>query len=310
MLEQLLAGGKHAGTLPFAVAAFLLEEPSLSAAVADGLITADRSWMTAARRPGDLTLHWTPTGQPAVPSAVVRALGLAEAARRVWTGSRSGDLEKINRNQVEVLADDWRANGSPAPERLDAMVAMILAAPAPPPAAASGGPDWLVSVSINVAGSTEAKTRLKTLPSEPDRQMEFLRDFYRQFLQQELRFYDQLTTKDGAFQLRPLLLDQIFYVKGIGDEVWLLIEPKQFDDEHLKHLLARVLNAAQAALSNWIVLAETAEAENGFDFDPAATERAIESGVVVLDLPFNVSSTKLMAPIRSDSSGRRSWRVG
>ena len=83
-----------------------------------------------------------------------------------------------------------------------------------------------VSMSIDVAGSTEAKTRLKNLNDEPDRQTQFLELFYRLFLEKGLRFYDQLTKTDGAYRLLPLALEQIFYVKGIGDEVWLLIEPR------------------------------------------------------------------------------------
>ena len=167
------------------------------------------------------------------------------------------------------------------------------AAPAAPVGRpATKGPEWLVSVSVDIAGSTEAKTRLKNLSAAPDRQKQFLELFYREFLQRETRFYDHLTKEDQIHRLSPLALEQIFYVKGIGDEVWLLIEPRGFDREHLLHLLARLLKAAEAALSTPIFIAVTG-IEEGPHFDPAEAERAIESGFERLQLPFKVFIDKV-----------------
>jgi hypothetical protein len=147
-------------------------------------------------------------------------------------------------------------------------------------------------VSIDIAGSTEAKTRLKNLSASPERQRQLLELLYRQFLQRETQFYDHLTKEDQTHRLLPLALEQIFYVKGIGDEVWLLVEPRGFDREHLLHLLARLLKAAQAALSTPIFIAATGIAD-GPDFDPIEDEQVIESGFERLQLPFKVFIDKV-----------------
>jgi len=101
-----------------------------------------------------------------------------------------------------------------------------------------------------------------------------------------------LTNVDPVHHLSPLALEQIFYVKGIGDEVWLLIKPGGFDREHLLHIVARLLKAAQATLSNPIFLAATA-IEEGTSFDPNESERARDSGYEQLHLPFKVFIDKV-----------------
>jgi hypothetical protein len=293
VLEELLGGTKRSSRLPFAVAAFLLDEAALAAAVAAGVVAAKRSWIAAARKPRDLQLHWNPRRHPDVPSFVTRALGIAEAARNLWVESDAGEgVRQPTLGLVWALADDWAKNGKPAPARLKDVVTMIVGSAAPARRPAAKGPEWLVSVSIDIGGSTEAKTRLKNLNPAPDPQKNFLRRFYRQFLQKEMRFYDHLTKIDEIHRLSPLALEQIFYVKGIGDEVWLLIEPRGFDREHLLHLLARLLKAAEAALSTPIFIAETG-IEEGPHFDPAEAERAIESGFERLQLPFKVFIDKV-----------------
>jgi hypothetical protein len=129
----------------------------------------------------------------------------------------------------------------------------IKPAEAPEPPAA----DWFISVSIDVAGSTEAKTR------EPNRKLDhratevFLRAFYAAFLKCELEFYDCLTNSNDNFE--PLALSTIFYVKGIGDEVWLLIKPAVANDDHLRHLFVKIVAAALVLASKPISLREAAD---------------------------------------------------
>lgn len=292
-LEELLDGEQHSADLPFAIAAFLLDDAAVSAAITDGLVAGNIAWSTAARKPNNLEQHWRPNRHTHVPSTVIRALGIAEQVRCFWIAMNNENADRRGRvDMIRALSQEWIKNDPLVPARLPTVVDEIANTPPPIPLPASSAPDWLISVSIDVAGSTEAKTRLQNLKTPPDRQRDFLQLFYGQFLNSELRFYDHLTRSDHSRPFLPIALEQIFYVKGIGDEVWLLIEPKAFDREHLLHLLILLLNAVQAALSNPISFAVTA-IEEGPVFDPVESERAIMSGVAQLHLPFKVFIDKV-----------------
>jgi hypothetical protein len=82
----------------------------------------------------------------------------------------------------------------------------------------------LISMSIDVAGSTEAKSRILAIAAEEGRRHQLYESFYRQFLAAEDRFYEAILRPNPA--LHGIMLDwrRLFVVKGIGDEIWLLYE--------------------------------------------------------------------------------------
>src|SRR5947209_10390778 len=91
----------------------------------------------------------------------------------------------------------------------------------------------LISISIDVAGSTEAKSRILAIAAQEGWRHQLYKDFYRQFLFAEDRFYSAiLRTNPG---LRGIKLDwqRLFVVKGIGDEIWLLYEVTSDDSANI-----------------------------------------------------------------------------
>ena len=103
ILEELLGDKKRSARFPFAVAAFLLDEDALAAAVAAGVVTAKPSWIAAARKPHNLQVHWTPRRHPDVPPFVPRALAIAEAARSLWVKSNAD--ERVWQAKVDLVSD-------------------------------------------------------------------------------------------------------------------------------------------------------------------------------------------------------------
>src|SRR5271163_4771280 len=99
ILEQLLSGGEFEAMLPIAIAAFLLGKDDLQAAVSAGIVTADATWIEAARKRRNMDFHWRPNQHPQISSAVIRPLGLAELVRGLWLALNAGDenwREKVN----------------------------------------------------------------------------------------------------------------------------------------------------------------------------------------------------------------------
>ena len=100
----------------------------------------------------------------------------------------------------------------------------------------------MISISMDVCGSTEAKARMKKRARNKQELTRWYEAFHRGFMCLEWRFYGAL------FQAVPGEAGwdwkHAFVVKGIGDEIWLLYEIGEDDLCKLGSLFARLLHAA------------------------------------------------------------------
>ena len=114
---------------------------------------------------------------------------------------------------------EFMADRETEPERSGFLKDLRAQLPGPGPADPEGesrGRATVISISMDVCGSTEAKTRMRACARNDEELAEWYKAFHRQFLLSEWRFYSQLF-QDGH---RGLDWDwkHAFVVKGIGDE--------------------------------------------------------------------------------------------
>ena len=106
----------------------------------------------------------------------------------------------------------------------------------------SGGRTKLISISMDVCGSTEMKARMKTRARDEKELTRWYENFHREFVSLEWCFYRAL------FKAAPskvgLDWKHGFVVKGIGDEVWLLYEVREKELWKLRSLTACLLHSA------------------------------------------------------------------
>ena len=100
----------------------------------------------------------------------------------------------------------------------------------------------VISISMDVCGSTEAKARMKACARDDEELAKWYEEFHREFLWREWRFYS-LLFRDGYSGV-DWDWKHAFVVKGIGDEIWLLYEVGEDDLWKLGSLVARLLYAA------------------------------------------------------------------
>ena len=127
----------------------------------------------------------------------------------------------------------------------------------------------LISMSIDIAGSTEAKSRILAIAAEEGWRHQLYESFYRQFLAAEDRFYEAILRPQPA--LHGIMLDwrRLFVVKGIGDEIWLLYEVTPDSEAHITAAAVRLVQGSLVLLDTTIHWAAT-EREHGPEFDPDA----------------------------------------
>jgi hypothetical protein len=93
---------------------------------------------------------------------------------------------------------------------------------------AIGSSDYLFSISIDLVGSTDAKTRVMRLANGDRRKIDELNEqIYREFCRIERRFYEGAVSQYGT--TAPIDLAKFFTVKGIGDEIWILCDVSAAD---------------------------------------------------------------------------------
>jgi hypothetical protein len=88
--------------------------------------------------------------------------------------------------------------------------------------------DCLFSISIDLVGSTDAKTRMmKVAHGDPKKVDELNAQIYREFCRIERKFYEGAVNHYGA--VPPIDPAKFFTVKGIGDEIWILCDASAAD---------------------------------------------------------------------------------
>jgi hypothetical protein len=131
----------------------------------------------------------------------------------------------------------------------------------------------LFSISIDLVGSTDAKTRVMKLAAGDGRRIDaFNARIYQAFCSIEEAFYRHAAGKYGEGS--PVGLDRFFAVKGIGDEIWLLCESSA---DLIGEQGARLIDAALEIASKQVHLIATEnEEKNPFQFDRNFDYGAIE----------------------------------
>jgi hypothetical protein len=102
-------------------------------------------------------------------------------------------------------------------QTLAAEMAKVTAIPRPEPARS----EYVFSISIDLVGSTDAKTRVMNLvQGDVIKFHKFNELIYREFCQIERKFYESAVSHQGVSEaIDP---SNLFTVKGIGDEIWIL----------------------------------------------------------------------------------------
>jgi len=132
-----------------------------------------------------------------------------------------------------------------------------------PPASPIRRKILLFSMSIDLVGSTDAKTRvMRLVRDKAERIDEFNTEIYKRFCRIEEAFYRSATSSYGAG--RPIDLENFFVVKGIGDEIWILCEAPIDDAELVGHRL--IDSALQIAVKEVDFFAT--EHDDGGQFTP------------------------------------------
>ena len=147
----------------------------------------------------------------------------------------------------------------------------------------------VISVSIDVVGSTEAKRRLRDLATEEPWRAQLYKNFYTGFLLAEDRFYANLFMPGIWGHGPPLDWRSLFVVKGIGDELWLtytVSPPEGADTEAvLQQAAVRLISAAMALTQSTVSCGGTSS-DLGPNFDRKAEEQQHHDR---MELPFKVS---------------------
>jgi hypothetical protein len=183
--------------------------------------------------------------------------------------ARAGNLERVKqlRTWIDGLSPEKSNSELIAVLQAQTQVVQITEVELPKPG------QKLFSISIDLVGSTDAKTRVMKLAAGDGRRIDaFNARIYQAFCVIEEAFYRHATGRYGAGS--PVELGRFFAVKGIGDEIWLLCESSP--DLIAEHG-ARLIDAALEIASKQVHLIATEnEEENPFHFDHNFDYGAIE----------------------------------
>jgi hypothetical protein len=240
LLAELEKSGQPDRTITTALCAFLT---SKSDEITSDLLSdlgADPELFTQLRRrQRDIgsPAYWRVDSDSA--DVVLDALHLAESALRVMMQERGADVS------IKVSA------GNPTLPLLgpyEHAIAGIRERHKVPPIRKR-----VISVSFDMVGSTRTKADAVNFSQG---NAESIADIYtaivEQFLAVETRFYDQLRAFPERFGFVPL--ENIYVVKGIGDEEWIIISPADDEEWSLRAAAGRVIRAALDLVSRSIEL--------------------------------------------------------
>jgi hypothetical protein len=147
--------------------------------------------------------------------------------------ANAGNQERVTR--LRTAAETATLDGSHNPalaRRLVTEMARILFVP--PPATPTS--ESVFSISIDLVGSTGAKTRVMTLAGDNAERIDRLNALiYGEFCRIERKFYQHAVSQNGVSPgVDP---SRFFTVKGIGDEIWLLCDSAEHDVPTIGHAL-------------------------------------------------------------------------
>ena len=148
----------------------------------------------------------------------------------------------------------------------------------------------VISISMDVCGSTEAKTRMRACARNDEELAEWYKAFHRQFLLSEWRFYTQLF-QDGHCGM-DWDWKHAFVVKGIGDEIWLLYEVGEDELWKLRSLAARLFHAALAVAARPIFWTSASDDEDPGDRPFETRNLPLKFYMDILDDAFEVSGPR------------------
>jgi hypothetical protein len=206
-------------------------------------------------------------GRQPRPQALVAATVLyclhADAAR-AGNGARAKQLKETA--STATLKGGSRNRTLAA--RLIAEMSKITISRRPAPATA----DHVFSISIDLVGSTDAKTRIMNLAGRNQQKINRLNEqIYREFCRIEKSLYEAAVSPHGA---APAIDPASFFtVKGIGDEIWILCNAPAAQVFQVGHSL---IDAAVQVAANSVRFLAT-ENEDDVSFDPAFDYGKIES---------------------------------
>lgn len=281
-----------------------LPDPDLAQAVAwTASLTpsADReAFRTAFGEPAsDLLGALTPTRQTPTSARIERWIAWAKATAQVDAQVRgiavallAGEARKTSGSNERRELGDYvgiavrKATDEAARASLTAIRDDLASDDAEP---AANPPTRLISMSIDVVSSTDAKRRLRDLAADDARRGQLYREFYRAFLHEEDRFYAALFAPGIWGHGPPLDWRRLFVVKGIGDEIWLTYDASPPDgvdaDTTVRQATIRMISASLSLAERTMPCGGTAE-DLGPGFDREAEERQRYDH---MDLPFKVS---------------------
>ena len=210
---------------------------------------------------------WTRAAQQGGPSANA---AVALLATEVATTIDGADAEVL-KGYLKILGAKEAAATAIRDEAALLARRLEQSAPSSPSASAVPGETAVISMSIDMAGSTEAKTRMLAVAADRARCNELYSELYQNFLHHEHRLYSKLFDPNAG---HGCVLDwkRLFVVKGIGDEIWILYEINPVTEDHLVSAAARLIYASLGLVGESIEWHGT-ERSSGPDTTPEEESR-------------------------------------
>ena len=175
---------------------------------------------------------------------------LQDAALAVIAAELTTQAAKDREGLAEALSLVSKSVHDPARQTFLEQQMKRLAMIPPPKEAANPSKSRVISISMDICGSTRTKQRMRECAQNQEQLSEWYKDFQLSFLIEEWRFYESLF----AARHRKFALDwrKAFFVKGIGDEIWLLYEIPEDENWKLPAVVKHLLDAALDAVGRKI----------------------------------------------------------
>jgi hypothetical protein len=210
--------------------------------------------LTSAVRPDLQLTHVLGRGtrRQAAVAATVLFTWYALAAK----GGNAGRMKEL-REASQSATLDGAKNRALAQTLLNEMDKIEIAPHSPP-----GETEFIFSISIDLVGSTDAKTRVMHVAKGDASKIDYLNGLiFSEFCRIEREFYRNAVRRDSTSP--GVDFSKFFTVKGIGDEIWILCDAREQEIPELGHALIDA--AIQVAVQSVEFLAT--ENQDGPSFD-------------------------------------------